>query len=103
MTVHHPEYDKGARAPADWDESNPVSSLTLHGRFLAALTGPAEALDVAEDLLRRGLAERGVGAKTAAGYGRARRPDRVYCPYGLTPAAPMPTGTRLGGPRGART
>lgn len=71
MTVHHAGYYQGESAPADWDEPNPVSFLTAHDRYLAALTGPSQALDIAEALLRRGLSERGIGAKTAAGYGRA--------------------------------
>jgi CRISPR type III-B/RAMP module RAMP protein Cmr6 len=71
MTVHHAEYYKGNAAPADWDEPNPVSFLTTTGTYLAALTGPSEALDAAEELLRIGLRDFGIGAKTAAGYGRA--------------------------------
>lgn len=71
MTVHHSEYYQGKAAPADWDEPAPVSFLTMRGTYVAAITGPAEALAVAESLLQRGLKERGVGAKTAAGYGRA--------------------------------
>jgi CRISPR-associated protein Cmr6 len=71
MTVHHAKYYQGAAAPCDWDEPNPVSFLTMHGTYLAALTGPGEALDLVEEILRRGTREGGVGAKTAAGYGRA--------------------------------
>lgn len=72
MTVHHADYYKSDGPPADWDEPNPVSFLTSTGVYLAALTGPSEALDVAEAFLRDGLAHLGIGAKTAAGYGRAK-------------------------------
>ena len=73
MTVHHVDYytGKGDAPPADWDEPNPVSFLTMHGSYLAALTGPPEALDIAERLLTEALATQGVGAKRSAGYGRA--------------------------------
>lgn len=71
MTVHHPEYYQATSPPADWDEPNPVSFLTVRDRYLAALTGPKDALEVAEVLLRDGLKNLGIGAKTAAGYGRA--------------------------------
>ena len=74
MTVHHVDYytGKGSAPPADWDEPNPVSFLAMHGTYLAALTGPVKALDAVEALLTEALETRGVGAKRAAGYGRAR-------------------------------
>jgi CRISPR-associated protein Cmr6 len=72
MTVHHANYYSGRdSAPADWEEPNPVSFLTISGSYLLALSGPPEALDLVEKILTEGLASLGVGAKTAAGYGRA--------------------------------
>lgn len=72
MTVHHADYYGNEReAPQDWEEPNPVSFLSISGSYLFAMTGPAEALDVAEKLIEEGLRTRGVGAKTAAGYGHA--------------------------------
>jgi len=72
MTVHHAGYYSGKQeAPADWEEPNPVSFMTVSGSYLFAMSGPADALDLAEKILREGLKNRGVGAKTAAGYGRA--------------------------------
>jgi CRISPR-associated protein Cmr6 len=71
MTVHHAPHYQGKAAPLDWDEPNPVGFLSTTGKYLVALTGPPEALDAVQQLLEEGLKERGIGAKTAAGYGRA--------------------------------
>jgi len=75
MTVHHPKYYQGEAAPLDTDSPNPVPFATLHGTFLLALelTDPGDDpgwLDRAYDLLKLGLVELGIGAKTNAGYGR---------------------------------
>ncbi len=74
MTVHHREYYGGDRqAPCDWDDPTPVSFVTAHGRYSIALSGPNKWVDAASALLEFGLRELGVGAKTAAGYGRLER------------------------------
>ncbi|XXY45288.1 type III-B CRISPR module RAMP protein Cmr6 [Sorangium sp. So ce269] len=71
MTVHHRGYyQDGASPPADCDEPNPVAFLTARGTFLIALTGPEEWVEAAFDWLDVGLRHEGIGAKTAAGYGR---------------------------------
>ncbi|MCA9526382.1 MAG: type III-B CRISPR module RAMP protein Cmr6 [Myxococcales bacterium] len=75
MTVHHAGYYQKDEAPLDTDSPNPVPFATVSGRFLLALvlTDPADDpawLDRALDLLRLGLTELGIGAKTNAGYGR---------------------------------
>jgi CRISPR-associated protein Cmr6 len=73
MTVHHPDYYQGQGSPpADWDNPNPVAFLSAHGRFLLALTGPEEWSRAALEILTEALEQDGVGAKTAAGYGRMR-------------------------------
>jgi CRISPR-associated protein Cmr6 len=73
MTVHHPQYYQGqGAAPADWDNPVPVAFLTSHGRFLLAATGPQEWVDAAWEILQGALEEEGIGAKTAAGYGRMK-------------------------------
>lgn len=75
MTVHHREYYGGHDAPpADWDAPNPVSFVTARGTYLVALEGPEEWTRVAMDILVEALREDGIGAKTAAGYGRLRVP-----------------------------
>lgn len=75
MTVHHADYygwnGKGDPAPpADWDDPNPVPFLTAHGTYLLALTGPPGWVELAFQILRDALENDGIGAKTAAGYGR---------------------------------
>ena len=72
MTVHHRGYygTHGQEPPADSDDPNPVSFVTAHGKYLIALEGPPAWTDAAMSLLQRALAEMGIGAKTAAGYGR---------------------------------
>jgi CRISPR-associated protein Cmr6 len=71
MTVHHADYYQGQDVPpADWDDPTPVAFLSARGTYLLALTGPKEWAEAAMDLLAIGLREHGIGAKTAAGYGR---------------------------------
>jgi CRISPR-associated protein Cmr6 len=73
MTVHHRDYyGTGKAPPADWDSPNPVSFVTARGTYLIALEGPAEWTKAALDILQEALWEEGIGAKTAAGYGRLR-------------------------------
>jgi CRISPR-associated protein Cmr6 len=72
MTVHHAPYYRGEeeKPPADWDSPNPVSFLTARGRYLLALTGPEPWVNAALAILTEALKSDGLGAKTAAGYGR---------------------------------
>jgi len=73
MTVHHRDYyGNGKSPPADWDSPNPVSFVTARGTYLIALEGPEEWTRAALDILAVALQEDGIGAKTAAGYGRLR-------------------------------
>jgi CRISPR-associated protein Cmr6 len=73
MTVHHPEYYGGKNVPpAEWDSPNPVSFLTARGKYLLAVTGPRAWAETAMKILAQALAYDGVGAKTAAGYGRLK-------------------------------
>lgn len=71
MTVHHGAYYGGGdEAPCDWDEPTPIAFITARGQYLVALSGPASWVEAAGTLLEVGLTELGIGAKTAAGYGR---------------------------------
>lgn len=76
MTVHHPRYYRGEKEqgqpvpPADWDSPNPVAFVTARGDYLVAVTGPGDWAGAALAIIGGALAEDGVGAKTAAGYGR---------------------------------
>jgi CRISPR-associated protein Cmr6 len=72
MTVHHPEYYGGKDVPpSDMDSPVPVYFLTSRGSYLIALEGEPAWCEAALRLLELGLRELGIGAKTAAGYGRA--------------------------------
>lgn len=71
MTVHHPDYYTGSAAPSDSDNPNPVHFLSMRGTFLFVADAPNAAWrNYVEKLLIKTLEQRGVGAKTAAGYGR---------------------------------
>jgi CRISPR-associated protein Cmr6 len=71
LTVHHPDYYGGESAPpADWDSPTPVPFVSAHGSYLLALTGPPAWTEAAFHILQEALAKDGLGAKTAAGYGR---------------------------------
>jgi CRISPR-associated protein Cmr6 len=79
MTVHHSDYYLSGNAPpADWDNPVPVPFVSARGSYLLALTGPEEWADAALEILSDALATDGIGAKTAAGYGRMK----------VTPLAP---------------
>lgn len=82
MTVHHADYYGGGDVPpADWDSPNPVAFLTARGCYLLALTGPETWVDAAFSILTEALREDGLGAKTAAGYGRIEvKPSSVAVP-----------------------
>lgn len=72
MTVHHPDYYQGKdnAPPADWDSPTPVAFVSARGRYLLAVTGPEKWADAAIGILKAALEFDGIGAKTAAGYGR---------------------------------
>ncbi len=74
MTSHFPQYYQGSDLPADWQDPNPVYFLTVQDtKFLFAVAARREEgrnyVSTALNWLKKGLAELGVGAKTAAGYG----------------------------------
>lgn len=79
MTVHHAGYYGGdpPAAPADHDSPNPVPFVTASGTYLLAVQGPPAWTDAALVILQRALQHDGIGAKTAAGYGRL---DLEYTP-----------------------
>ncbi|MEP7009312.1 MAG: type III-B CRISPR module RAMP protein Cmr6 [Acidobacteriota bacterium] len=73
MTVHHGDYyGAGKTPPTDWDDPNPIPFLSARGSYLLALTGPPGWIEKALEILTGALAEDGLGAKTAAGYGRMK-------------------------------
>ena len=82
MTPHHMDFNRDVddpkfAAPSDFDSPNPVTFLSVTGKFLFAVrwSGPpcGEAgrwTELALELLRRTLADHGVGGKTRSGYGQ---------------------------------
>lgn len=81
MTVHHPDYYQGSSPPSDCDSPNPVAFVSARGRYLLALTGPKEWASTAMNLLVEALENDGIGAKTAAGYGRLTVPKPQAIPW----------------------
>ena len=79
MTVHHPDYYQGKNnaPPADWDSPTPVAFISARGRYLLALTGPEDWVEAAMKILEEALQSDGIGAKTAAGYGRMSVPRKA--------------------------
>jgi len=73
MTVHHGQYyttPEKPPPPADSDDPNPVPFVTARGSYLLVVEGPPQWTDAAMGILKLALREEGIGAKTAAGYGR---------------------------------
>jgi CRISPR-associated protein Cmr6 len=62
----------GEAWPNDWEEPNPVSFLSVRPGvcFLVCFTAPDDFVEFVKYGLLDALSERGIGAKTAAGYGR---------------------------------
>lgn len=75
MTVHHPKYYQHAAPgspppPSDMDSPIPIPFASVTGSYLVAVEGDLAWCSTAMDILKIGLAELGIGAKTNAGYGR---------------------------------
>ncbi len=80
MTPHHRGYNEdGKQPPTDFDDPNPVSFLSVSGKFLIAMSWECpEAFDADASrwlkltwrLLCDSLSQWGVGGKTNSGYGR---------------------------------
>jgi CRISPR-associated protein Cmr6 len=79
LTVHQKRYydDRGKSEPCDHDDPNPVGFLTVcpKAQFVVVLEGPPDWTALAGQLLRKSLAQRGVGGKTTNAYGRATLTD----------------------------
>lgn len=78
MTVHQPGWygqGRGNRMPCDRDDPTPIPFLSIDAGaefevvLIARDREASHWLDIVEEDLRRGVDERGLGAKTAAGYG----------------------------------
>lgn len=72
LTPHHGNYYRGAGAPLGWENPVPVHFLVANAgvTYRVVVEGAAGWVEKAAEWLALALAERGVGAKTRAGYGR---------------------------------
>ena len=99
LTVHHPGYYGGENVPpTDWDSPLPVPFASAHGTYLLAFTGPPAWTEAAYRILKDALVKDGLGAKTAAGYGRFKvdpEPEKAEISEGpkkkenLSPSPPL--------------
>lgn len=70
VTVHHQDYyaDK-QKSATDFDSPVPNQQMAVQGGFYFVVEGDAAWASFASSLLEQALQQRGIGAKTAAGYG----------------------------------
>lgn len=69
VTVHHQDYYAGKGEATEFDSPVPNAQIAVQGSFLFGIEGDPAWADLALTLLKKALAERGVGSKVAAGYG----------------------------------
>ena len=70
LTPHAADYYRGKGPPDGMEGPNPVTWLAARGSFRIVLEGPDDWLARAAELLGDALREKGVGARTRAGFGR---------------------------------
>ncbi|WP_330148605.1 type III-B CRISPR module RAMP protein Cmr6 [Shewanella oncorhynchi] len=69
-TTHHQAYYNGKQdKPSDKDSPIPNHLLAVQGSFLFVLEGEPTAIELCQTIVGKALADNGIGAKTAAGYG----------------------------------
>lgn len=78
VTVHHPDYYQGGGMASDMDSPVPNAQLAARGKFLFVLEGDAQWTELALGILRKALMYRGIGSKTAAGYGVLAASDQDF-------------------------
>ncbi len=76
MNNHYPDYyEGGKKPPADWQSPRPIFFLTVKNTSFKFVLGMKpkdynqDLLEKAIDLLKNALQQKGIGAKTAVGYG----------------------------------
>lgn len=71
MNPHYPDYYSREKAPADWQNPNPIKFLTVEDtKFCFWLAAKEkELLGKAKVWLKEALKEHGIGARTSLGYG----------------------------------
>jgi CRISPR-associated protein Cmr6 len=72
LTPHHSDFYQGQSPPLGWEGPNPVQFLAAAKgvRYRVVVEGASAWVGKAAEWLALALAERGVGAKSRAGYGR---------------------------------
>lgn len=69
VTVHHQPYYRGEGEATDFDSPVPNAQIAVQGNFYFVIEGDSTWAVRAMALLRQALADTGIGAKRAAGYG----------------------------------
>ncbi|MDE0012126.1 MAG: type III-B CRISPR module RAMP protein Cmr6 [Candidatus Poribacteria bacterium] len=95
MNPHFPGYYTGSQLPTDTQNPIPINFLTLQQtpfRFVL-LSKKQELIDLAADWTDKALKNKGLGAKTASGYGYFRSQYNV--PRNLRPDANFQVPTRI--------
>ncbi|HNC87023.1 MAG TPA: type III-B CRISPR module RAMP protein Cmr6 [Agitococcus sp.] len=77
VTVHHQDYYAGTKPATDFDSPTPNQQIAVQGSFYFVIEGDANWLTLALKLLSDALAQQGIGAKRAAGYGFMPKSDFV--------------------------
>lgn len=72
LTPHHKEYYEGKGAPLGWENPVPIQFLAASQgvRYRIIIEGDPGWVEKAAEWLALALADRGIGAKSRAGYGR---------------------------------
>ena len=96
LTPHHADYYEAGSAPLGWKGPNPVQFLAAPQgvRYRVVVEGDPAWVSKAAEWLALALAERGVGAKSRAGYGRFAC-ERLAADHPDATVLASLTGTRL--------
>ena len=87
VTCHHTGYysSDGGTEASDFDSPIPNAQIAVQGGFLFVLEGEPAWRELAAEMLRSALSQRGIGAKTRTGYGlfdpEPRRSAGPACPW----------------------
>ena len=96
MTPHHAKYYEGGSPPTEYDSPNPVSFLSVSGKFLIMLSCRDESsnakklISLVWKILGLALQNAGIGGKTAGGYGFGKLESLEQSPQPVNePPAPQ--------------
>jgi CRISPR-associated protein Cmr6 len=77
VTVHHQKYYGGDGEATDFDSPIPNQQVAVQGSFYFVIEGETQWVALAKQLLKKTVAQQGLGAKTAAGYGYSAADDKM--------------------------